>query len=422
MSVFGNAMTQLKRAALYAKLSSSTIEQLKHPERTLQFSLPVTMDNGEVRVFEANRVQYSSARGPYKGGLRYHKQSNLDEVKALAFWMAIKCAVVDIPLGGGKGNIAVDPKTLSTAELERLTRAFTRKLVPFVGAERDVLAPDVNTNPEIMGWVVDEYSKIVGHNVPGVVTGKPLALGGSAGRTAATGQGGMYVLDELAKKLKLNPKKTRIIVQGFGNVGYNFAKLAHRAGYQIVGVSDSKGGIYSNHGKGMDPEKVMEQKQARGMIAGCYCVGSVCDCENYRGMTNSQILEAPAEVLVVAALENQITGKNAGRIKAKVVLEMANGPVTPEADVKLAKRKITVVPDVLANAGGVTVSYFELVQNLQQFYWKEEEVLSRLKPIMVQAFDEVWQKAQELKIDLRTSAFVLALERIGRAMEAKGKY
>ena len=421
MSVFSNALQQLKQAAQYLNLPPHVLQTLQHPERILQFSFPVALDNGTVRVFEGYRVQYSSARGPYKGGLRYHPQANIDEIKALGFWMTIKCAVVGIPLGGSKGGIAVDPHKLSQAELERLTRAFTRQLVPFIGPEQDVLAPDVNTNPEVMGWIVDEYKKVTGKLVPAVTTGKPLALGGSAGRVAATGQGGMYVFEELARKLKLVPRQTRIVIQGFGNVGYNFAKLAHKAGYQIVGLADSRGGIYANHGKGMDPAHVMEQKRARGVIAGCYCIGSVCDCTNYRSMTNKQILEAPADVLVLAALENQITQANVGRIKAKVILEMANGPVTPEADVKFRKRGVTVVPDVLANAGGVTVSYFEMVQNLQQYYWSEAEVYQKLKPIMVQAFQEVWQRTQELKVDLRTAAYVVALERLAQAIEARGK-
>ncbi len=422
MSVFKNALQQLKKAAGYVKISPATLEQLKKPERILQFSLPVIMDNGDIRIFEGYRVQYTSVRGPYKGGLRYHPQTNLDEVKALAFWMGIKCAVVDIPLGGGKGGIMVDPKKLSKGELERLTRVFTRRLVPFIGPEQDILAPDVNTNPEMMGWVMDEYSQIVGKKIPGVVTGKSLELGGSQGRAEATGKGGLYVLNELAKKLKLNPKKTRIIVQGFGNVGFNFANLAYQAGYKIIGLSDSQGGIYSKKGISMNPKHVMQDKKARGLIAGCYCIGSVCDCKNFKQVTNKQLLELPTDILVLAALENQVIKVNAGRIKAKAIIEMANGPTTPEADAKLAKRKIIVVPDVLANAGGVTVSYFELVQNLQQYYWTEDEVFNKLKTIMIKAFTDVWQKAQDLKIDLRTAAFVLALERIGKAMEARGKF
>jgi len=411
MSVFANALKQLKQAASYAKIPSAIIEQLKKPERILQFSFPVTMDNSEVRVFEGYRVQYSSARGPYKGGLRYHPQTNLDEVKALAFWMAVKCAVVGIPLGGGKGGITVDPKKLSEAELEKLTRAFTRKLAPFIGPEQDVPAPDVNTTPQIMAWVRDEYERVVGKKVPGVVTGKPLNFGGSQGRTPATAQGGMYVLEELIGKLKLKTKQITMAVQGMGNVGGIMAQLLHQAGYHVVAMSDSKGGIYNP--KGLDVPAVERFKKQTGSL------------KNFPGakpVTNAQLLELPVTILIPAALENQITGKNAGRIKAKVVFELANGPTTPEADVKLAKRKVIVVPDVLANAGGVTVSYFELVQNIQQYYWNEREVIAKLKPIMVTAFRQIWQRAEQLKVPLRTAAYVIALERIGQAIEARGKY
>ena len=411
MSVFANALKQLKQAASYAKIPSAIIEQLKKPERILQFSFPVTMDNSEVRVFEGYRVQYSSARGPYKGGLRYHPQTNLDEVKALAFWMAVKCAVVGIPLGGGKGGITVDPKKLSEAELERLTRAFTRKLAPFIGPEQDVPAPDVNTTPQIMAWVRDEYERVVGKKVPGVVTGKPLNFGGSQGRTPATAQGGMYVLEELIGKLKLKPKQVSVAVQGMGNVGGIMAQLLHQAGYHVAAMSDSKGGIYNP--KGLDVPAVERFKKQTGSL------------KNFPGakpVTNAQLLELPVTILIPAALENQITGKNAGRIKAKVVFELANGPTTPEADVKLAKRKIIIVPDVLANAGGVTVSYFELVQNIQQYYWNEREVIAKLKPIMVTAFRQIWQRVEQLKVPLRTAAYVIALERIGQAIEARGKY
>ena len=411
MSVFANALKQLKQAASYAKIPSAIIEQLKKPERILQFSFPVTMDNSEVRVFEGYRVQYSSARGPYKGGLRYHPQTNLDEVKALAFWMAVKCAVVGIPLGGGKGGITVDPKKLSEAELEKLTRAFTRKLAPFIGPEQDVPAPDVNTTPQIMAWVRDEYERVVGKKVPGVVTGKPLNFGGSKGRTPATAQGGMYVLEELIGKLKLKPKQVSVAVQGMGNVGGIMAQLLHQAGYHVAAMSDSKGGIYNP--KGLDVPAVERFKKQTGSL------------KNFPGakpVTNAQLLELPVTILIPAALENQITGKNAGRIKAKVVFELANGPTTPEADVKLAKRKVIVVPDVLANAGGVTVSYFELVQNIQQYYWNEREVIAKLKPIMVTAFRQIWQRAEQLKVPLRTAAYVIALERIGQAIEARGKY
>ena len=411
MSVFANALKQLKQVQVYAKIPAAILEQLKRPERILQFSFPVTMDDGTTRVFEGYRVQYSSARGPYKGGLRYHPQTNLDEVKALAFWMAVKCAVVGIPLGGGKGGITVDPKKLSVGELERLTRAFVRRLAPFIGPEQDVPAPDVNTTPEIMAWVRDEYERVVGKKVPGVVTGKPLNFGGSAGRTPATAQGGMYVLAEVMEKLKLKPKQVTVAVQGMGNVGGIMAQLLHQAGFKVVAMSDSQSGIYNS--KGLDVPIVERFKKQTGSL------------KNFPGaklVTNAKLLELPVTILIPAALENQITEKNATRIKAKVVFELANGPTTPEADIKLARRKIIVVPDVLANAGGVTVSYFELVQNLQQYYWSEGEVMAKLKPIMVTAFKQIWQRAEQLKVTLRTAAFVIALERIGQAIEARGRY
>ncbi|MFZ5391523.1 MAG: Glu/Leu/Phe/Val family dehydrogenase [Patescibacteria group bacterium] len=411
MSVFKNALEQLKKAALYSKTQSDVIARLQKPERFIQLSLPVAMDDGSIKVFDGYRVQYSSSRGPYKGGLRFHPQTNLDEVKALAFWMSIKCAVVGIPLGGAKGGVTVDPKKLSTGELERLSRSLSRQLAPFIGPDKDVPAPDVNTTPEIMGWIMDEYNKQVGRQVPGVVTGKPLGLGGSQGRTPATAQGGIYVLNELLAKLKIQPKKVTVAVQGMGNVGGIMAQLLHQSKIKVVAMSDSGSAIYNPDG--LNVPVVERYKKDQGSLKG------------YPGaklITNDKLLELPVTVLVPAALENQITDKNAGRIKAKIILEMANGPTTPQADVKLNKRGVIVVPDVLANAGGVTVSYFEMVQNLQQYYWDEGEVMSKLKPIMVQSFKQIWHRSEQLTIDLRTAAYVVALERIERAMLAKGRY
>ena len=418
MNAFQNALRQLKTAAETMDLDTATLERLRQPERIVQVTLPVRLDNGETKIFQGYRVQHSNLRGPYKGGLRYHPNVDLNEVKALALWMTMKCAVVGIPMGGGKGGITVDPQKLSSAELERLTRAFTRSMKDVFGPDRDVPAPDVNTNPKIMAWIMDEYSQIVGVSTPAVVTGKPLELGGSAGREAATGQGGFYVLEELAKKLKLVPKKTTVVIQGFGNVGYRMASFMHKAGYRIIGLSDAKGGIVDLRKVGMDPEHVLHQKQERGLIGNMYCIGSVCDGTNYKGILNGKLLELPCDILIPAALENQITEKNAGRIKAKVVLELANGPTTPEADKKLAKRKIIVVPDILANAGGVTVSYFEWVQNRTGEYWTEEEVLKKLHPIMRESFNKVWERQIKYKTTLRTAAFILALERLQAAYHA----
>ncbi len=411
MSVFNNALQQLKVASEYLNLSPGVLEQLKQPERILQFALPIIMDDGSTKTFTGFRVQYTSARGPYKGGLRFHPQTNLDEVKALAFWMGIKCAVAGIPLGGGKGGITVDPKKLSKGELERLSRALSRRLAPFIGPEQDVPAPDVNTTPEIMAWMGDEYNRIVGKQVKGTFTGKPLEAGGSEGRTEATARGGLYVFLELAKKLKLNSKTTTVAVQGMGNVGGIMARLLHEEGFKVVAMSDSKGAIYNP--QGLNPMDVEKYKKERGVLTGF---------PKSKSISNNQLLELPVTVLVPAALENQITKSNVGRVKAKVIFEMANGPTTPEADEKFGKKNVVVVPDVLANAGGVTVSYFELVQNIQQYYWTEKEVNEKLKPIMVKAFNDIWNKAQELKVSLRTAAFVLAVERIGKAIEARGKY
>ncbi len=411
MSVFKNALTQLKKAAVYSKSPIEIIARLEKPEKFIQMSLPVTMDDGSTKVFDGYRVQYSSARGPYKGGLRFHPKTNLDEVKALAFWMSIKCAVVGIPLGGAKGGVTVDPKKLSKGELERLSRSLSRQLAPFIGPDKDVPAPDVNTTPEIMGWIMDEYAKQMGRQVPGVVTGKPLNLGGSQGRTPATAQGGLYILQELLNKLKLSSQKITVAVQGMGNVGGIMAQLLYQSKIKVVAMSDSAGAIYNP--AGLDVPAVERYKKEHGHLAGF---------PGAKVITNDKLLELPVTVLIPAALENQITQKNAGRLKARIILEMANGPTTPEADIKLNKRGVIVVPDVLANAGGVTVSYFEMVQNLQQYYWDEGEVMRKLKPIMVQSFKQIWHRSEQLKIDLRTAAYVVALERISGAMEARGKY
>ena len=420
MNAFNNALAQLKKSAELVGLDKDIWERLKSPDNVLQVAIPVRMDDGGLKVFEGYRVQYNNSRGPYKGGLRFHPKTDLNEVKALSFWMAIKCAVAGIPYGGAKGGITVDPKKLSVGELERLTRVFTQKLAGFIGPEKDIPAPDVNTNPQIMAWMVDEFSKIKGYNVPGVVTGKPLEVGGSLGRNEATGLGGFFVFERLAKKLKLNPKKTTVAIQGFGNVGSNLAIFLHKAGYKIVAVSDSQGGIWNKNGHDMDPVEVMKAKKKAGQIDGCYCKGTVCDCLNFSKIDNEKLLELPVDVLVPAALEGSINEKNAGRVKAKIVLEMANGGVTPEAEEKLNKKGVVVVPDVLANAGGVVVSYFEWVQNLQNYYWGLEEVNQKLEKIMDDSFEAVWQRKEKYQTNLRMGAFALALERIEGAMRARG--
>lgn len=415
--IFNNALKQLEKSNKYLDLRQGILEDLKKPKRLLQFKVPVEMDDGTSKDFAGYRVQYNDARGPFKGGIRYHPDTDLDEVKALAFWMTVKTAVVGIPMGGGKGGVTVDPKKLSQSELERLSRSYIQALKDDIGPDIDVPAPDVNTNPQIMAWMVDEFSKIKGKNIPAVITGKPLESGGSKGRTEATGLGGFYVFNELAKKLDLEPKSTTVAIQGFGNVGYHLAEFLYKAGYKIVAVSDSKGGIYAKNGDSMEPKHLMDTKKNQGFAAGCYCIGSVCDSVNYQAISNDELLELPVDVLVPSALENAVNNNNASNIKAKIVLEMANGGVTPDAEKELIKKGKIVVPDVLANAGGVTVSYFEWLQNKEDKYWEVSEVNEKLEKIMKQAFNDVWQIHNKLKVDLRTAAFVLGIQRIADAMK-----
>ncbi len=407
---FQNAMAQLSAAAKVMQLEEPVLKALQKPQRVLEVSIPVKMDDGSTKVFSGYRVQYNDARGPFKGGIRYHWDTNLHEVKALSFWMAMKCAVVGIPYGGGKGGITVTPKELSTGELERLSRGWVQAMFQYIGPWKDVPAPDVYTTPQIMSWMVDEYSKLAGQWTPAAFTGKPIEIGGSEGRMFSTSQGGYYVLEELAKKMKFVPRRTTVAIQGFGNVGAFAAEIFHKAGYVIVAVSDSRGGVVNM--KGLDVAALWKHKEKTGSVAGF---------AGTKAIDNKKILELPVDLLVPSALESVITEKNAGRIKAKAILEMANGPTTPEADIKLFKRGIPVVPDILANAGGVTGSYFEWVQNLNGDRWSEEEVLKKLKPIMVTSFNEVWDKSAKHKVNLRTGAYILAIDRIAKAMKLRGR-
>lgn len=409
MNTFKNAIDQLTRAAAVIKLDPRVLEKLSRPNEIFQFKISVVMDSGEMRDFDAYRVQWNNSRGPYKGGIRFHPQADLDEVKALALWMTMKTAVSGIPFGGGKGGIAVDPKKLSATELEALSRGFVRELSSVIGERRDVPAPDVGTGPREMAWMVDELSKITKENVFGAFTGKPLALYGSEGREAATGQGGFYALRELATKLNLLPSETRLAVQGIGNVGYHFARLAHASGYKIVALSDSKGGIFSE--SGLEPISVNAWKEKHG---------SLVDFPGAKQITNAELLEIDCDILVPAALENVLTVENAAKIKTKAVVELANGPTTTEAENIFETRGIPVVPDVLANAGGVTVSYFEWVQNLARVSWKEAEVLAKLEPIIVENFAAIWKIKDEYKVNLRTAAYILALGRLEKTMLARG--
>ncbi|MDO8498540.1 MAG: Glu/Leu/Phe/Val dehydrogenase [bacterium] len=415
---FTSAITLLEKAAKIMGLSADLLKILSVPERTIQVSLPFKKDSGELEMIDGYRVQYNNWRGPYKGGLRYHPEVDMDEVKALAFWMMIKNAVCDVPFGGGKGGIEVDPKSLSKAELERLTRSFAKELTPNIGPEVDVPAPDVNTNGQIMEWFGDEYVKEVKsqkakvkneyteNQLRAVVTGKPLGKGGSEGREEATGRGGLFVTEQLVEKMGLRRPLT-VAVQGFGNVGAHMAALLQEKGYKIIALSDSKGGIYSE--KGIDVKEVEVFKKMGGSIPDYASKRS-----SGKAISNEELLELPVDILVPAALEGVINKENASKIQAKVVVEMANGPITPEADEILNKKGIVVVPDVLANSGGVTVSYFEWYQNMNNESWTKDEVNKKLKEKMVAAFEEVWKIKEEKDVDLRTAAYILALQRISK--------
>ncbi|MFH2063493.1 MAG: Glu/Leu/Phe/Val dehydrogenase [bacterium] len=409
MSVFDNAMRQLDAAAGVSGAGPEMLEALRHPKRIFEVSFQVRMDDGSVRTFTGYRVQFDDSRGPFKGGVRFHQQTDLDEVKALSFWMAIKCAVVGVPFGGGKGGVTVNPKELSTGELERLSRGYFRAIAPFVGEDVDVPAPDVNTTPQIMAWFVDEYARYAGRQVPGVVTGKPLAVGGSKGRMSATGQGGLFVLDEHVRREGIEPSSVTVAIQGFGNAGQHFSRLAHERGYKIVAVSDSRGATANPDG--FDPQALIEHKNRTGAVAG-FSGGTDAD--------PSRILETDCRVVVPAALENQLTVENAPRIRAKIVLELANGPTTPEADEIFSGQGVTVLPDVLSNAGGVAVSYFEWVQNRLGYYWGYDEVRQKLETLMKQAYADVRGEADSGSVTLRRAAFALAVRRIAEARTAKG--
>lgn len=421
---FQNYLKNLSKTAKILGLSKNQIKLLETPNNIIQKKIEIKMDDGKKKSFEAYRVQFNNARGPYKGGIRFHPQADIDEVKALAALMAIKCAVVKIPLGGGKGGVTCDPKNLSKNEVMQIARAWAKAMAPFIGVDKDIPAPDVYTNAEIMAVMLDEYEKTIGKNEPGVITGKPLVLGGSLGRDTATAQGGVYVLEELRRTLGLKAKNLRVAVQGFGNAGYNMAILLQALGYTIVAVSDSKGGLYSK--AGLNAHQIYRIKEEKGSVHDMYCEGTVCDVKRLMRdqveiITNEDLIECDCDILVPAALDNQIREDNAKKVKAKIIVELANGPTTPEADLILEKNKTIVVPDVLANAGGVTVSYFEWVQNRMQYYWTEEEVAEKLKPIMVTAFKDIWTLSKEKNISLRDAAFAKAVERIAKALTYRGQ-
>jgi glutamate dehydrogenase/leucine dehydrogenase len=385
---------------------------LEKPQREIKVYLPLERDNEEIEIFEGYRIQHNNFLGPYKGGIRYFPEVNEDEIKTLAFLMTIKCALVGLPLGGAKGGIRVDPKNLSEKELENLSREYVRKIYDFIGPDKDIPAPDINTNSKIMDWMTDEHLKISNSKdikLKATFTGKSIQNNGSEGREEATGKGGEIILERFVEKTDFK-KPLTVAIQGFGNVGYNLAKFLYQKGYKLVALSDSKGGIYSE--EGFNPELVMECKKEKGMISGCYCVGSVCDSKLGIDISNEELLELDIDILIPAALENVINEKNADKIKAKIILEMANNPLTEEADEILNKKGVIIIPDILANSGGVIVSYFEMLQNLNNEKWSKEKVFEELEKYLSKAFDEVWHMKGKLNIDLRKASFIVTLRRI----------
>lgn len=405
---FKNATQQLENVSKLIKIDDSVLEILKQPKRILIVNIPVRMDSGKIQVFKGYRVQYNDILGPFKGGIRFHPDVNLSEVKALSAWMTWKCSVVGIPFGGGKGGVVVDVKKLSQGELERLSRGYIQALRDFIGPEKDIPAPDVYTDPQIMAWMMDEFSRMHGYNIPAVVTGKPINVGGTRGRTFSTSQGGVYVFEKTIEKLKMDPQKIKIAIQGFGNVGYFAADILCALGYNVVAVSDSKGGILLNdpEQKSLNAREVLRYKEEKGSVVGY---------PKTKKISNEELLALDVDVLIPAAMESVITEDNVEDIKAKLIIEMANGPVTPEADKILEARDVVIVPDILSNAGGVIVSYFEWVQNLQNYYWSEKENISRLKDIIEEAFEEVWNKKESLGCSMRLAAYALAVDRVAKA-------
>ncbi len=405
------ALKQLDSVAERIDLDPGIHRILRQPKRQLIVSIPVRMDNGDIQVFTGFRVQHNVTRGPAKGGIRYHPDVTLDEIKALAMLMTWKCAIVGIPYGGAKGGIICEPKKLSCGEMERLTRRYISEIIVLIGPEKDIPAPDVNTDPQVMAWIMDTFSMDRGYSVPGAVTGKPLSIGGSLGRNTATARGVMYCIFNAGKKLGFDPLTQSYVIQGYGNVGGNLAHLLNQQGCRIIAVSDVEGGIYNP--KGLDPDKVSQAVSQTGSVSG------FPDAER---ISNQELLALGCDVLVPAALENQITEQNADKVKAKLIVEAANGPTTPGACEILEDKGIFIVPDILANAGGVTVSYFEWVQDIQFYSWSEREVNLKLRDIITRAFETVFRLALERKVSMRIAAYMLAVERVAEAIRVRGLY
>ena len=406
---FASAMSQLEQVQKLIKIDKNIFAQLQSPQRILEVSIPVKMDNGNIQVFTGYRSQFNDARGPFKGGIRFHQDVNVSEIKALSAWMTWKTAVVGIPLGGGKGGVIVDPKKLSENELEKLSRGYVQAIFKFIGPNLDIPAPDMYTDPKIMGWMLDEYEKLAGFHIPGVITGKPLSIGGSNVRGYSTAQGAFYVLKEAVKKMGIR-KDATVAIEGFGNAGAHLAQILQKNGFRIVALSDSKGMIVNY--MGLDVEQVKKYKEKTGSVVG------------YPGaekIKHSHIIAQEVDILIPSALENSITVDNVKTVKAKLIIEVANGPITPGADAILAKRNIMIVPDILANAGGVVVSYLEQVQNAYGYYWSEEKVLKKLEQIMKESFAYVWEQKMKHNTTVRMGAYVLAINRVSQAMVDRGR-
>jgi len=410
---FKMAQQQINVVGKYIDVDSRILEFLKTIERALIVSVPIRMDNGSVKIFEGYRAQHSTVRGPGKGGIRYSEYVNLDEVKALATWMTWKSSLLNLPLGGAKGGVCCNPVELSKAEIQKITRRYTSEIINVIGPELDIPAPDVNTNAEIMGWIMDTYSMNMGHPVPGVVTGKPIEIGGSVGRQSATGTGLFYVLQALYQKLDFQLKNQKIIIQGFGNVGGIIAELLYEYGCKIIAVSDISGGLYSE--KGLDIAKLINWRNQGELFKDF-------PSNDYHKISNETLLTNKCDVLIPAAVENQITKDNAEKINCKIILEAANGPTTPEADEILNKKDIIVVPDILANSGGVCVSYFEYVQDTSSYFWDLERINKELNKIIINAFEDVWRTSREKDVSLRIAAYIIAVSRVAKAIEYRGFY
>ncbi|MBE9221966.1 Glu/Leu/Phe/Val dehydrogenase [Cyanobacterium stanieri LEGE 03274] len=413
-SLFADANIRLERALKYVSISPSTEEKLQYPKSSLAVSIPVRMDDGSLKVYQGYRVIYNDSRGPGKGGVRYHPSVNLDEVQSLAFWMMFKCAVLNLPFGGAKGGICVNPQELSKGELERLSKNYIGAIADYIGTDKDILAPDVYTNEMIMGWMVEAYNNITRKISLGVVTGKPLTMGGSEGRSTATATGAFHVIQTILPKFDQKPAETTVAVQGFGNAGAHIAELLYNSGYKVVAVSDSRGGIYC--GDGLDIPSIREYKENNSTVKDVYCQETVCDLRENDVITNEELLSLDVDVLIPAALENQITEDNAGEIQGKFIFEVANGPISSAADLILEQKGIQVIPDILVNAGGVTVSHLEWVQNRNGMYWNLEKVQQHLKEGMERETEVIWQLAREYEVSMRTAAYIHGLQRLNDAM------